>query len=63
MGRSSDQYSFRFSEEENESLVKIAENLNISIPPTWREPQRPSVPALIRAIANGDLKLARNTRR
>ena len=63
MGRTSNQFTFRFSDDENQNLVAIAERFGISIPATWKEPKRPSVPALIRAIANGDLRLARNTRR
>lgn len=63
VNRTRGQYNARLSDDEVEKLAIIAEKFEYMAPATVRDRVRPSIPQLIRAIANGDLKLARNTRR
>lgn len=63
MGRTRQQFNVTMSDDEVEKLAIVAEKFEYMAPATVRDRVRPSIPQLIRAIANGDLKLARNTRR
>ena len=63
MGRTRQQFNATMSDDEVEKLAIIAEKFEYMAPATVRDRICPSIPQLIRAIANGDLKLARNTRR